>query len=663
MSTHSIPVLIMSGVSFYLTLHHLNLFARGRERRLDFSFACMCLTMGIFDLASAGEYTASSAYGAMPWIGLQFTCIALFALSFSWFLRFYGLPMSRRWLTASTAVFGALALLGSFAPETLLFRMDQPLVLDVHLPAGFATTHYRPAPGVLSIARNVFGIAMLIYVLLRARELQRRGDGHRARPVMISLGFFSLAALNDMAVSSGLYAFLYLFEYAFLGIVLVMEMALTKSILDMKTTRRELAASREHMRGIFHATPAGVLLLSPDGQIMDCNETWCRMTGFTRDELEGRPAGTCFFGKELICEALVSPDASRVQSLECECRRSNGSRFWGDMRCAALYDLAGEQAGAIGIVTDITERKEAQEQLRRYREHLQELVDERTMDLKAARDSLLSANRSLAYARDEALRAQKEAERATRHKSEFVANMSHEIRTPLNGVIAMTSLLLTHTLDEDTRRGLEVITTSADSLLILINDILDFSKIEAGKLIIEETVFDLRHLVDNVIEILHSQAEEKGILLEARVDSEVPAWICGDEGRIRQILTNLAGNSVKFTARGSVRIDIAVDESADEETVLRFAVVDTGMGISEEKLEDVFTAFTQADGSISRTHGGTGLGLTISQRLVDLMGGYMEVSSAPGEGSTFSFTLPLKPAQAPLKDRDEPPAGANAQAA
>ncbi len=299
---------------------------------------------------------------------------------------------------------------------------------------------------------------------------------------------------------------------------------------------------------------------------------------------------------------------------------------------AQLYDLwvepiqnsGGQTTGVACVAQDITSRKNAEAERRR--------LDE------AIRVELETKNQQLDEAR-------KEAEKASAAKSRFLAAMSHEIRTPMNGVLGMTGILLDSPLDSAQRDIVETIRTSGDVLLTVINDILDFSKTEAGLMELEEQPFILRHCIDDVLDLMAPQARKKSLELVGIIDTAVPAGIFGDITRLRQVLVNLVGNALKFTAAGEVVVEVKLSQDAvPGKVILHFSVRDTGIGIPTDRMGRLFQSFSQVDASINRKYGGTGLGLVICKRLVELMGGRIWVESVTGDGTTFHFTISTAPA-------------------
>ncbi|WP_117235702.1 two-component sensor histidine kinase BarA [Vibrio maerlii] len=283
--------------------------------------------------------------------------------------------------------------------------------------------------------------------------------------------------------------------------------------------------------------------------------------------------------------------------------------------------------------------------LSEYHVEMQHSIDQATSDLRETLEQLEIQNVELDIAK-------KRAQEAARVKSEFLANMSHELRTPLNGVIGFTRQMLKTNLNASQVDYLQTIERSANNLLSIINDILDFSKLEAGKLLIENIPFEIQETIEEVVNLQATSAHEKGLELTIKVDPKIPTGVIGDPLRIQQVLTNLVGNSIKFTERGNIDISVELRSQQEDALELQFMVRDTGIGISERQQAQLFQAFSQADASISRRYGGTGLGLVITQKLVSQMGGEISLTSRLHQGSTFWFTIRIHATNMPIQELD-----------
>jgi two-component system sensor histidine kinase/response regulator len=374
-------------------------------------------------------------------------------------------------------------------------------------------------------------------------------------------------------------------------------------ISERRQAEEALRRSEEKYRTIIENIEDGYYEVDLAGNITFFNESLCRMTGVTKDELRGMNNLKYMderTGKEVYkVFNAVYKTGNPVKGFGYEITVKDGSKKYVETSIALIKNTEGQPLGFRGILRDITERMQTESALRN---------------------------------------AKVEAERASNAKSEFLANMSHEIRTPMNGVIGMASLLLDTQLTTEQYEYAERLNKSAESLLRIINDILDYSKIEAGKLDLEIIDFDLRVTVEDVTNTLAVKAFEKGLEFACLIHHEVPTLLRGDPGRLRQILMNLAGNAIKFTEKGEVVIRATLEAEDGARATVRFSVSDTGIGIPAGHRDRLFQSFSQADSSMTRKYGGTGLGLAISKELSEMMGGRIGAESREGKGSTFWFT-------------------------
>ena len=372
---------------------------------------------------------------------------------------------------------------------------------------------------------------------------------------------------------------------------------------QMKLDQR-LRDQQFYTRSLIESNIDALMTTDPSGIITDVNKQMEALTGCTRDELIGAPFKSHFTDPERAEAGIkLVLREKKVTDYELTACARDGKQTVVSYNATTFYDRDRTLQGVFAAARDVTERKRVEAELQQ---------------------------------------AKAMAETASQTKSDFLAGMSHEIRTPLNAIIGMADLLKETPLTPDQRAYAEVFQDAGNSLLLLINDILDLSKMEADQLVLEETDFDLAEVLKSTMSLMNLRAHEKSLSLVYNLAPEVPTLLAGDVMRLRQILLNLIGNAIKFTERGEVALRVEHEPGSSEPGLLRFSVSDTGIGIPLDKLDAIFKSFTQVDSSTSRKYGGTGLGLTISKRLVELMGGRIWVESVSDQGTTFYFTVRLR---------------------
>ena len=407
----------------------------------------------------------------------------------------------------------------------------------------------------------------------------------------------------------------------------------------------ELLKSEIQFRSIWEASSEPMFLSNPAGMIVRVNAAFAALLNTDAGSLEGMNITGLFHpeDREELREYHRARYASGLKKdfsvRELHFMQGRSGIFENSV---IRLDIPGQPPQMLCILRDVTRERQNAEELARAKDAAE-----------AANRELVEANRNLEETGRLAREMADRAEALSAAKSDFLANMTHEVRTPLNGILGMTGLALETQLESDQREYLELVRSSAEALLSLVNDVLDFSKYEVGKLGLDRVEFSLRDLLREVLRPLALRASASGLVFESVIEDRVPDRLMGDPLRLSQILRNLAGNAVKFTHQGKVSVHVRTDLTEGSSVTLGFSVADTGIGIPAEKHRLIFEPFTQADGSTTRKYGGTGLGLSICSGLVEMMGGRIWVESAPGQGSTFRFTLNLE-LPAP-KQANEPP--------
>ena len=612
----------------------------------DFRLVALSILIAVLAAYAAldlgGRVTSGHGIIRLAWLtgGALAMGIGIWAMHYIGMLAFR-LPIAVEYdwptvlLSLLTAVLAAGVALFVVSRKTMTMR--QAALGSILMGAGIASMHYigmeamrLPAMCSYNIPLVVLSVVLAIGIAFAAlymtywlrgqlttwgwRKLSTALVMGAAIPVMHYVGMAAASFMPSPLLQSDLQHAISISDLGITCILIVtfaiLGLVFLTSIVDRRFSRQtlQLESSERRYRLIVENSFDAFIGIDAAGTVTEWNAQAEASFGWSPVEAIGQPSAAFLIqgrgdrnveGSQALRELFSSKrdDAIRKR-IEATGRHRNGRQFPVEVALSAVHPNQHQFFAA--FVRDLTERK-AFEQEREQ--------------------------------------AKESAEAASRAKSEFLANMSHEIRTPLNGVIGMTDLVLETDLSNEQREYLETVKLSADALLQVINEILDFSKIEAGKLELEKKNFDLYDCMESTLRTLALRAEEKRLELLCDVSPDVPLTVCGDSSRLRQILTNLVGNAIKFTRQGEVGLKVSLVKKVGEATILHFVVSDTGIGIAPDKLELIFQSFAQADTSTTREFGGSGLGLTISRRLVEMMGGRIWVESQVGSGSQFHFTI------------------------
>ncbi|MCP4020297.1 MAG: PAS domain S-box protein, partial [Desulfobacteraceae bacterium] len=571
------------GILFIMGIYHLGYFILMRREWAALFFGLFCILITI-RLMITGEEQLLAIFPALTYmlkVKLEYL---------SWYL---GVPAFTMFLKSIYP--------NHFPKKIVLFIIAASFLLSILVlifPVSVFVKSKIPAQ-IFHLATAIF----LIYIMIRAVFEKKLGAG-----VLLFGGIvFFITFLNDILFNNRI---IHTGNFTPMGVVcFILAQAY---VLSMRFSRafakvEELSAS---LGSIFRNSPAGIFQTTPQGKFIKVNPRMAKiyMHHSPQDFIANIPDLAHHLSEKDFQFFRKKMDARKViQNYECRHLSKAGAAIDVSINVAPSFNEKGETIRFEGVLEDITEKKNSEFRLRKETRR---------------------ANKMAQVAKE-----------ASQTKSEFLANMSHEIRTPINGVIGMAEILLETDLDDGRKDYIKIIENEANSLLSIINSILDFSKIEAGKMELEHIRFDLRKIFEDLSNIFVIRAEKKNLEFISFLDTNIPGALNGDPGRLRQVLVNLAENAIKFTRQGEISISANVINEDHDQVLIRFEIKDSGVGISSKKQEKIFQSFSQADSSTTRKYGGTGLGITISKQLVELMGGRIGVDSIPQKGTTFWFNV------------------------
>lgn len=619
MDKSAIPPLIIAALSFYIGLYHFIIYIKGGAKyQKDLTFAVACLFIGLNDIVISMLYNAGSVAEGSFWQTKQPFYYSLGALFLIWFIHDYAGVGKKRPLKILSIFIVTASFFTLIDKSSLSWQLDKSEVKIIHLPFNKIITYYEIAGGPITdlLSMTVIISVLVFLAMATIKTYKEHRSKKKTLPFILSFALLILAATNDYAVYQKYYEFIYFFEYSFLGLILLMTFALSKGVLESAFMKDALKSERDLLQSLLDNIPDLIYFKDNKSKYIQINKAFASLLGVSsQEEIVGKTDYNVFT-REFAEKSHQDDEYIRlskqaiVGKIENE-TLPNGNNRWVSMTKVPILDNEGELDKIVGISRDISRMKLTAEALEK---------------------------------------AKLAAESANRVKSQFLANMSHELRTPMNGIVGMVELALTANSDKQ-QEFLRTARASANELLELLNKLLDFTDIENQNLGLAPIDFNLKQLIDDVMENIKPNAKLKRIELIHEIKPDVPLQVKGDASRLKQIISEILDNALKFTDRGSIHLSVDINEeyrktvisrkSDIEQYVLQFSIADTGIGIPLEKMENVFDCFYQVDGSFTRRFGGTGIGLSISKKLINLMGGEIWVDSKVGRGSTFHFTIKL----------------------
>ncbi len=602
MSPASIPPIVMAGISAYVGLYHLLTFSRHPRHREDLSFALLCFSTALYTAFSAALYSSSSAAEGAMWQRAQFIVIPLFIISFFWFALDYTGRKPTILTYAFSAFFIAAMVVQAVDRSPLTWRVDVPSLKSVTLPFGPRLTYFEVEFGPFTTAQSLIGMAASTYVLWIAVRHARRGHGRQARPLLFALGAMWIASLNDTAVGNGLYSFIYLIEYGYMAVIILMTLSMTRTVVEAARTRDALEESEQRLKTLTEASFEGIGI-SEKGIIIDCNDQLAEMLGRPREVLLGMRVLDCVAPEsKAVVEDAVASD--RLTPYEFAAVRGDGSRFFAEIHARSI--AVEGRIYRVSVIRDISQRKRTEEEIRRLNAELEERVAARTAQLEAANKELEA----------------------------FSYSVSHDLRAPLRAIDGFSRILTEEYLPKlpsEAGRLLGVIRESAVQMGHLIEDLLSFSRL--GRQILSLKEVDQGELVRQVI--VGMEPETKGRSVEIEV-GELPPCM-GDPALLRIVWVNLISNALKFTRfreKARIRIGCRADMESGKNV---YFIEDNGAGFDMRYAPKLFVVFQRLHKA--EEYEGTGVGLASVQRIITRHGGRIWAEAEVDKGAAFFFTV------------------------